>query len=257
MGSSINWIGATTLYSKEVRRFWKVWMQTLVAPVITTLLFLAIFHLANPKGHTVANGVDFNVFLGAGLIMMAIVQNAFANSSSSLIIGKVNGSLVDILLPPLSAGEFTAAIALGAVTRGLVVGGVVMFFMAFVVPITVHHPFLALYYAFSGALMLGLLGLLTGIWAEKFDHVATITNFVVTPLSFLSGTFYSIQNLPPFWQALAHFNPFFFMIDGLRYALTNHTDGDIQIGIIVLAVVNVSLWAWSQHLIAKGYKIRT
>ncbi len=232
-------------------------MQTLVAPVITTLLFLAIFHLANPKGHTVANGVDFSVFLGAGLIMMAIVQNAFANSSSSLIIGKVNGSLVDILLPPLSAGEFTAALALGAVTRGLVVGGVVMFFMAFVVPITVYHPFFALYYAFSGALMLGLLGLLTGIWAEKFDHVATITNFVVTPLSFLSGTFYSIQNLPPFWQTLAHFNPFFFMIDGLRYALTNHADGDIKTGLVVLAVVNVSLWVWSQRLIAKGYKIRT
>jgi ABC-2 type transport system permease protein len=257
MGSSINWIGATTLYSKEVRRFWKVWMQTLVAPVITTLLFLAIFHLANPKGHVIANGVDFNVFLGAGLIMMAIVQNAFANSSSSLMIGKVNGSLVDILLPPLSAGEFTTALALGAVTRGLVVGSVVMFCMAFVVPITVYHPFLALYYAFSGALMLGLLGLLTGIWAEKFDHVATITNFVVTPLSFLSGTFYSIQNLPPFWQTLAHFNPFFFMIDGLRYALTNHADGNIQTGFIVLAIVNTSLWAWSQHLIAKGYKIRT
>ncbi len=232
-------------------------MQTLVAPVITTLLFLAIFHLANPKGHVIANGVDFNVFLGAGLIMMAIVQNAFANSSSSLMIGKVNGSLVDILLPPLSAGEFTTALALGAVTRGLVVGSVVMFCMAFVVPITVYHPFLALYYAFSGALMLGLLGLLTGIWAEKFDHVATITNFVVTPLSFLSGTFYSIQNLPPFWQTLAHFNPFFFMIDGLRYALTNHADGNIQTGFIVLAIVNTSLWAWSQHLIAKGYKIRT
>lgn len=254
---SVNWIGIHTLYLREVRRFWKVLMQTLVAPVVTTLLYLAIFALAfHHQNEDVVPGVSFNHFLVPGLVMMALVQNAFANSSSSLIIAKVNGSIVDILLPPLSPFGLTAGLAAGAITRGLFVGTAVAVGMWVFVRFSIHSPLLMLYYAIMGGLMLGLLGILTGIWAEKFDHVATITNFIVTPLSFLSGTFYAISKLPDPWLTLAHLNPFFFMIDGMRYAFTGYHDGPILTGALVLLGVNAVLWAVCQRLFKSGYKLR-
>jgi ABC-2 type transport system permease protein len=254
----VNWIGIHTLYLREVRRFWKVLMQTLVAPVVTTLLYLAIFALAfHHQNEDVVPGVSFNHFLVPGLIMMALAQNAFANSSSSLIIGKVNSSIVDILLPPLSPFGLTAGLAAGAMTRGLLVAVAVAVGMWVFVPFTIAHPLWALYYSVAGGMMLGLLGIFTGIWAEKFDHVATITNFIVTPLSFLSGTFYAISRLPEAWQVLAHINPFFYMIDGMRYAFTGYHDGPVVTGALVLLGVNIGLWLLCQRLFHTGYKLRS
>ncbi len=255
--NGVNWIGLKTLYHKEVLRFWKVWMQTLVAPVVTTLLFMAVFLLTLHNNPTVAPGLDYSHFLIPGLIMMAIVQNAFANASSSLIIAKVNGSIVDLLLPPLSAFEFVTAMTLGAVSRGLLVGVIVALSMLLVIPYTIFSFSWLIYFSIMGAMMLGLLGLLTGIWAEKFDHVATITNFIVTPLSFLSGTFYSVERLPTFWRNLVDFNPFFHMIDGMRYAMTGYSDGSITHGALALLITNILLWALAHRLIRIGYKIRS
>lgn len=257
MATGINWVGIQTLYLREVRRFWKVLMQTLVAPVVTTLLYLAIFALAfHHDNEDVVPGVSFNNFLVPGLLMMALVQNAFANSSSSLIIAKVNGSIVDLLLPPMTAFAWLAGLTLGAVTRGLMVAVTVGAAMYLFVPFEIRHPLLLLYYFVSGGMMLGLLGVLTGVWAEKFDHVATITNFIITPLSFLSGTFYAISKLPEPWLTLAHINPFFFMIDGVRYSMTGWHDGPVLTGAVVLAAINLLLWAGCQRLITRGYKLR-
>jgi ABC-2 type transport system permease protein len=251
-----NGIGLKTLYLKEVKRFLKVSMQTIGAPVVTTLLFLAVFVLAlHQDGKTVA-GVPFIQFLIPGLIMMAVVQNAFANTSSSLIIGKVNGNIVDTLLAPLSSLELTMALAGGAITRGIVVGSVVMLGMTPFVDVPMVYPVFVIVHMVLGGLMLGLIGILTGIWAEKFDQVATITNFIITPLSFLSGTFYSVENLPAAWQGIAHLNPFFYMIDGIRYAMTGHHDGDIMAGLIVLLGCNVVLWILCQRCFKTGWRLK-
>ena len=195
---AINWLGLWTLYVKEVRRFAKVATQTVIAPVVTTLLFLAIFALALGGATREVGGVPFAQFLAPGLVMMAMVQNAFANTSSSLLISKIQGNIVDVVMPPLSAGELTLAFTAGGVTRGLAVGLAVALAMAVFVPMEVQHPFFVLFHAFAASLMLSLVGLLAGIWAEKFDQMAAITNFVITPFAFLSGTFYSVERLPPF-----------------------------------------------------------
>jgi len=214
---AVNWLGFWTLLSKEIRRFLKVYFQTILAPVVTTLLFLAVFALALGRVAAEVGGVPFVEFLVPGLVMMAMVQNAFANTSSSLIIAKVQGNIVDMLMPPLSAGEQTLAVALGGVARGVTVGLAVTLTMTLFVRIHVHAPLYIVFHAVAGSLMLSLLGMIGGIWADKFDHMAAVTNFIVTPLSFLSGTFYSIDRLPEGWHALALVNPFFYMIDGFRY----------------------------------------
>jgi ABC-2 type transport system permease protein len=183
----VNWRGLWTLYMKEVRRFLNVFTQTLLAPMVTTLLFLAIFTLALGGAGRTVGGVDFALFLAPGLIMMSIVQNAFANTSSSIVIAKVQGNIVDVLMPPLSPGELTLGFAAGGVTRGLMVGLAVGLGMWLFVPITLHNPLFILYHGVMAALMLSLLGMIGGIWAEKFDHIAAVTNFVITPFSFLSG----------------------------------------------------------------------
>jgi ABC-2 type transport system permease protein len=200
---AVNWLGAWTLFMKEVRRFLKVYFQTIMAPVVTTLMFLAVFALALGRAAAPAAGVPFLEFLAPGLIMMAMVQNAFANTSSSLIISKVQGNIVDMLMPPLNAAEQTLAVALGGVARGVVVGVAVGLAMALFVPLPLAHPALIVYHAVMGSLMLSLLGMIGGIWADKFDHMAAVTNFIVTPLSFLSGTFYSIDRLPESFRAAA------------------------------------------------------
>ncbi len=228
---AVNWIGVWTLWMKEVRRFLKVYFQTIIAPVVTTLLFLSVFALALGPVAAQVKGVPFVQFLSPGLIMMAIVQNAFANTSSSIIIAKVQGNIVDMLMPPLSAGEQTLAVALGGVARGVTVGVAVTLTMTLFVRIHVHAPLYIVFHAVAGSLMLSLLGMIGGIWADKFDHMAAVTNFIVTPLSFLSGTFYSIDRLPEGWHALALVNPFFYMIDGFRYGFIGHADGPLGLGL--------------------------
>jgi ABC-2 type transport system permease protein len=251
-----NWLGLWTLYWREVRRFVKVYNQTILAPVVLALLFLAIFALA--LGHTSepARDAAYLDFLAPGLVMMAIAQNAFANTSSSMIIAKVQGNIVDILMPPLTAHELTFAIAFGGVTRGLAVGAAAALAMAIFVPLRAHDPFAMLYFAFTASLMLSLLGLAGGIWADKFDHIAAVTNFIVVPLSFLSGTFYSVERLPPFFQSLAHLDPFFYMIDGFRYAWTGTADMNVHLGMAVMAAVCAGLWFLCHRMFATGYKLK-
>jgi ABC-2 type transport system permease protein len=252
----LNLIGLWTLYLKEVRRFLKVPGQTLLAPVVTTLMFLLIFTLALGRRGHVIEGLPFLEFLAPGLIMMAVIQNAFANTSSSILIGKIQGNIVDVLMPPLRPGELMFSIVAGGVTRGVIVAVVVTLAMLPAVSLGIAHPLLVPYYAINGALMLALLGLLGGLWAEKFDQMATVTNFVIMPLSFLSGTFYSIAQLPGPFLAAAHLNPFFYLIDGLRFGFTGHADGSIVIGAIAVAAVNVALWALAHRLIARGYRLK-
>jgi ABC-2 type transport system permease protein len=252
----LNLIGLWTLYLKEVRRFLKVPGQTLAAPVVTTLMFLLIFSLALGRSGRVIEGLPFLEFLAPGLVMMAVIQNAFANTSASILIGKIQGNIVDILMPPLRPGELMFGIVAGGVTRGLLVAVVVTLAMLPAVGVGLAHPLLVLYYALSGSLMLALLGLLAGIWAERFDQMATVTNFVVTPLSFLSGTFYSIAQLPGPFLVAAYLNPFFYLIDGLRFGFTGHADGPIVIGAVAVAAVNVGLWLLAHALIARGYRLK-
>jgi ABC-2 type transport system permease protein len=248
--------GLWTLYVKEVRRFLSVFTQTLLAPLVTTLLFLAIFTLALGGAGRQLGGVDYAEFLAPGLMMMAMVQNAFANTSSSLVIAKVQGNIVDLLMPPLSAGELALGIAGGGVTRGLLVGTTVGLGMWAFVPLSLHNPFFVLYHAVMASVMLALLGVVGGIWAEKFDHIAAVTNFVIMPLSFLSGTFYSIERLSETWRLIAQFNPFFYMIDGFRYGFIGHADGSLAIGAVVLLLVNASLWGLAHRLLHIGYRLK-
>lgn len=252
----VNWLGLWTLYVKEVQRFLKVITQTVLAPVVTTLLFFAVFALALGGAVRQVAGMPFVEFLGPGLIMMATTQNAFANTSSSIMISKVQGNIIDVLMPPISPGELLVAYALAGVTRGLAVAVAVALAITPFAAIRVHDWAAALYFAFAGALILSLIGIIAGLWSQKFDHMAAVTNFVVTPLAFLSGTFYSVQALPPFWYAAAHVNPFFFMIDGFRYGLTGHTDGDVMLGAVALAVVAVALWAFCYALLKRGYRLQ-
>ncbi|MGF1595199.1 MAG: ABC transporter permease [Kiloniellaceae bacterium] len=252
----VNWRGLWTLYMKEVRRFLNVFTQTLLAPMVTTLLFLAIFTLALGGDGREVGGVAFATFLAPGLIMMSVVQNAFANTSSSLVIAKVQGNIVDVLMPPLSPSELTLGFAAGGVTRGLMVGLAVGLGMWLFVPVTIHDPLFILFHGVMAALMLSLLGMIGGIWSEKFDHIAAVTNFVITPFSFLSGTFYSIERLPEAWQVVAHFNPFFYMIDGFRYGFIGHADGSLALGLAVMAGFNLFLWAVTYRMFATGYRLK-
>jgi ABC-2 type transport system permease protein len=253
---AVNWLGFWTLYIREVRRFVKVYTQTLIAPVVTTMLFLAIFLLALGGAGQAVAGVPFTEFLAPGLVMMAMVQNAFANTSSSIVIAKVQGNIVDVLMPPLSPWELTLGFALGGVTRGIVVGLVVGLAMWFFVPFHIANLGLVLFHGVAASLLLSLLGLVGGIWSEKFDHIAAVTNFVVTPLSFLSGTFYSVERLPAGWHFLAHANPFFYMIDGFRCGFIGHADGSLTAGIATLALTNVALLFLSHWMFARGYKLK-
>lgn len=253
---AINGRGLWTLYQKEVRRFLNVYTQTLMAPMVTTLLFLAIFTLALGRAVQQAGGVSYAQFLAPGLVMMAMVQNSFANTSSSIVIAKVQGNIVDILMPPLSAWELTLGIAGGGVTRGMLVGLAVCLGMTIFAPVRIHDPVFILFHAFNASLMLALLGMIGGIWAEKFDHIAAVTNFVITPLSFLSGTFYSIERLPENWHFVALMNPFFYMIDGFRYGFIGHADGSLIVGMLVVLLVNVCLWTLTLRMIATGYRLK-
>jgi len=251
-----NLIGLWTLYTREVRRFMKVYAQTLAAPVVTTLLFLAVFTLALGRGRAAVHGVPFSEFLAPGLIMMAIAQNSFANTSSSLMSAKVQGNIVDTLMPPFTAHELTAGLALGGVTRGLFVGFAVTVAMTVVVGIQVQHLGYILFHGAMASLMLALCGIIGAIWAEKFDHIASVTNFVITPLAFLSGTFYSIERLPETARLVAQFNPFFYMIDGFRYGFIGRSDGSLEIGLAVLLIADLALWGTVVWMFKSGYKLK-
>jgi ABC-2 type transport system permease protein len=253
---AVNWLGFWTLYAREVRRFLKVYTQTIAAPVVTTMLFLAIFLLAPGGAQRTVGDIPYVEFLAPGLIMMAMVQNAFANTSSSLMIGKVQGNIVDVLMPPLSPAELTWGFALGGVTRGLMVGAVVGAVMALFVPLRIVDPFLLLFHAIAASLLLAVIGILASLWADKFDHMAAITNFIVTPLSLLSGTFFSIHRLGPLAHIIANLNPFFFMIDGFRYAMIGHADGSLRTGVVVMIALNAALVGFCHLLIARGYKLK-
>jgi ABC-2 type transport system permease protein len=253
---TINWIGVATLCRKEVNRFLKIPTQTVLAPVVTTLLFLAVFTLALGGAVRMVGDIHFIDFLAPGLIIMAVAQNAFANSSSSLISAKMQGNIVDILMPPLGAGEIVFALVWGGVMRGLVVGAAVAVAMLLFAPLAIHDPFAIVFYAVSGAMMLALLGVLGGLWAEKFDQMSAVTNFVITPLSFLSGTFYSVERLPSFWHGVSQFNPFFYMIDGFRYGLIGHAESSLVVGVAVMTGVVTALWSLAYVLVARGYKLK-
>ncbi len=252
----VNWLGLWTLFMKEVRRFMKVWSQTLAAPIITTLLFLAIFSVALGRVRPDINGVPFADFLAPGLIMMTIIQNAFANSSSSLLVGKVQGNIVDILMPPLSPAELVWGIVLGGLARGLFVGFGTYVSMVIFIDLGLPNFFAMLFYAVTAALLLSFIGLIGGIWAEKFDHLATVTNFVITPLSFLSGTFYSVDQLPDFAYQITQYNPFFYMIDGFRFAFTGHAEGSLLFGGGMLLVLNLIFGLAGYFLLRAGYRLK-
>ena len=254
----VNWGGLKTLYIKEVRRFFKVQMQTVWAPAVTTLLYLAIFTVALGRAGRTVMGVPFAEFIAPGLIVMAMMQNAFANSSFSLLVGKIQGTIVDYLMPPLSTGELIAGLVGAAVTRAFLVGFAVWLAMLLWpgVSVDVRHPLVVFWFGLMGALLLSFLGLLTSLWADKFDHAAAVTNFVVTPLSLLSGTFYSVRQLAPTFQAVSHANPFFYVISGFRAGFLGTSDSPLWIGTVGLLVLNVALWAICYALLKSGWKIK-
>jgi ABC-2 type transport system permease protein len=253
----INWIGFWTLYKKEVLRYLIVWIQTLLSPIISSLLFFLVLSLAIGNNRGDVLGVPFMSFLAPGLIAMQIIQQSFSHSSSSFMIGKIQGNIVDILYAPLSAGEVTFAVTLAATTRSFMIGIISLLVFFFLVDIEIRNFYTLIYYTFISSFILGSVGVIAGLWAEKFDHMATITNFFIVPLSFLSGTFYSINNLPSFLQTISKFNPFFYMIDGFRYSFIEKSDGSIFIGSIYLAILGILFWFISYLLYKKGYKIKS
>ena len=253
----VNWIGIYSLYVKEVSRFLIVWAQTLLSPLVSSLLFLSVLTLAlgNDRGNVL--GYSFISFLAPGLIVMSIVQQSFSHSVSSLMIGKIQGNIIDTLQAPLSAIEVTLAIIFAAVTRGLVILIISIVVFSLIVEIHIYSIFYIFIGAFLGTFILGALGFITGLWAEKFDHTATITNFIITPLSFLSGVFYSIERLPDFFQSVSKINPFFYIIDICRFGFLGASDGSISIGLVYLTILSIIVWLISYYLYKIGYKIKS
>ncbi len=261
--TGINRIGLFALYMKEVRRFLKVQTQTIWAPAVTTLLFLIIFTVALGRGGREVLGVPFASFVAPGLIVMGMMQNAFANSSFSLLSGKIQGTIIDLLMPPLSPGELMGGIVAAAVTRAIAVGCTVALAMALWpgVSLGVEHLWAVLWFGLMGAVLLALLGLATSIWAEKFDHNAAITNFVIAPLSLLSGTFYVIDNLAPTFQAVSRANPFFYVISGFRYGFLGESDigtsGDVMVAAFGIAALNLAIALAVYVVLRSGWKLKS
>ena len=244
---------------KEVRRFIKVYMQTIAAPVVTTLLFYAVFAVAMSAGGSrpPIGGVPYLEFLAPGLVMMAMTQNAFANTSSSMMISKVQGNIVDLLMTPISPAELGIAFVLGGMARGLLVGVVTAATIACFQPISIASFGAVLGFGTLATMMLSLLGIIGAIWADKFDHIAAVTNFIVAPMTFLSGTFYSVNSFPPALRTATHFNPFFYMIDGFRYGFIGHADAPLWQGFWTLAGINVLLWTLMLRMLVSGYKLKS
>ena len=250
----INYRGMFELYLKEVKRFTKIWTQTLLAPAITVILFLVVFTYAFDRPSI--GSVPFSDFLVPGLIMMTIVQNAFANTSSSILIAKVQGNIVDVLMPPLGPFELLFAWSLGAITRGLAVGFVAGLIMSFFADIYFHNLWLILYFALTGSMFMAFTGIIGAIWADKFDHMAAVTNFVITPLTFLSGTFYTIDKLPEGLRFICNYNPFFYVIDGFRYGFLGHDTISIEVGLWVTGITAFISMLISYFMLRTGYKLK-
>jgi|TARA_B100000767_G_C19722553_1_gene517954 ABC-2 type transport system permease protein len=253
----INWIGAWALYQKETLRFLNVWIQTIFSPLISSLLFLLVLSLAIGTDKSEVLGVPFVSFLAPGLIAMQVIQQSFSHSSSSFMIGKIQGNIVDVLYAPLSAAEVTLAVSLAAVTRSFMIATISIVIFYFLVNIEIKSYLFLIAFTFLSSFILGSVGIIVGLWAEKFDHMATATNFIIVPLSFLSGTFYTIDKLPNFLQIISKANPFFYMIDGFRYSFIGRADGSISFGLIYLSSLSFIIWFVSYILYKKGYKIRS
>jgi len=254
---SSNYLSVWSLFQKEVLRFIKVGIQTIIGPAVSSLLFLAVFSLALGKSVETINGIPFAKFIAPGLIMMTILQNAFSNSASSIGQAKSQGNIVDILMAPLGDFELTIGYVGGSVARGLICGLVTSIGILFFVSLEIHSILALFFYAIMGSLMMGSLGTIVGIWADKWDQQQGITNFIVLPLTFLSGTFYSISRLPKIWQNFANFNPFFYNIDGFRYAFIGQSDSSLFVGSILLIIINFILIYICYLMFRSGYKLKS
>ena len=252
----INWIGVYSLYLKETLRFLTVFGQTIVGPIITAILFLLVISLAIGNERSNVLGVTFIEFLAPGLIAMQIIQQSFSHSSSSLLMGKVMGNIIDLIGAPLSAGEVSLSIILASVTRAVIIAIISVIFFSLIIEIEIKNYFFFILYLLLTSFIMGAAGFIAGLWADKFDHMATVTNFIIVPLSFLSGTFYSIDRLPEFLNKLSYYNPFFHMIDGFRYAFIENLDGSLNFGIIYLSILSFVIWFIAYLLYKKGYKIK-
>jgi ABC-2 type transport system permease protein len=260
----VNWLGLKTLYMKEVRRFFKVQTQTIWAPAITTLLFLVIFTVAMGRGNREVLGVNFATFVAPGLIVMGMMQNAFANASFSFLSGKMQGTIIDFLMPPLSEAELMSAMIAASVTRAVLVGGALALLMALWPGVSLHvaHPWAVVWFGLMGSIFLALLGFLSSIWADKFDHNAAITSFVIAPLSLLSGTFYVIDNLARAFQTISRMNPFFYVISGFRFGFLGQSDiGSTNLavlhGALGLGVLNLALATVTYLVLRSGWKLKS
>jgi len=254
---SSNYLSLWSLLKKEVLRFCKVGIQTIIGPAVGSLLFLVVFNLALGRSVQTINGIEFANFIAPGLIMMTMLQNSFANSASSIGQAKSQGNIVDVLMAPLSNAELTIGYVGGSIVRGLMCGIVTGILIYIFIPLSIYSISALLFYAFMGSLMMGTLGTMVGIWADKWDQQQGITNFIVLPLTFLSGTFYSISRLPEFWQKFAHFNPFFYNIDGFRYAFLGKSDSSLLLGSLTLIFINSILLFLCYLMFKTGYKLKS
>ena len=253
----INWVGAYSLYLKETLRFLNVFGQTIIGPIVTAILFLLVISLAIGNERPDVLGVSFIEFLAPGLIAMQVIQQAFSHSSSSLLMGKIMGNIVDLIGAPLSSGEVSLSIILASITRGVLISVISIIVFSFFIEIEIKNYLIFLTYLFLNGFIMGAAGFIAGLWADKFDHMATATNFIIVPLSFLSGTFYSIDKLPEILSTLSYYNPFFHMIDGFRYSFINNMDGSISFGLIYLSIIAIIIWFIAYLLYKKGYKIKS
>ena len=253
----VNWLGFFTLYQKEILRFLKVAIQTIISPLVTALLFLMVLSLAIGNERGGALGYPFITFLAPGLISMQIIQQAFSHTSSSIMIGKIQGNIVDILYAPLSPAEVTLATILAGVTRSFIIAGVSIIVFSFIIELEFHSFYYIFLFTFLGSFILAGIGFIVGLWAEKFDNMASATNFIIVPLSFLSGTFYSTKKLPETLQTVSEWNPFFYMIDGFRYGFLGVSDGSLEFGLSYLIILSCLTWLASYILFKKGYKIKS
>tara|TARA_B100000401_G_C52764440_1_gene699935 strand:- start:144 stop:956 length:813 start_codon:yes stop_codon:yes gene_type:complete len=253
----VNWVGTFSLLKKEILRFITVSGQTLAGPILTSILFLTVISLAIGEERPNVLGVPYIEFLASGLIMMQVIQQSFAHSSSSVMMGKMMGTLTDIIHSPLSALEVIIALTLASATRGLLIAFISTFIFIIFIDLNIQNYFLWFFYLFLGGIFMGSTGIIAGLYADKFDQMSTLTNFIIVPLSFLSGTFYSINKLPDFLKILSYYNPFFHMIDGFRYSFIGQLDGSIKFGILLLLIVSLISSFLAYYLFNKGYKIKS
>jgi len=252
---AVNWLGLWTLYKKEVMRFMRVGPQTLLAPVVSNVLYMTVFVFAFAENRA-GGSSEFIKFLAPGLVMLGILNNSAANASSSIMTGKLMGSIVDVLMPPLSYAELAIGYIGGAITRGIVVALATVVALSFFTPLIPVHLWAVLYFGLAAAAAMGMIGVLSGIWAEKFDQLAVVNQFIILPMSFLSGTFYHINSLPDFWQKISYANPLFYFIDGFRYGFLGTADSDIKTGVIIAAVLNILLFITCLRVLKSGWRLK-